>query len=131
MERLWAVERPMTVREVLDGLNTDSARDRRLAYTTVLTVMDNLYRKGMLSRQLVGRAHQFTAVRSRDEHAADLIAALLSGAEDRTAPLLRFVERLTPAEVLRLRKALDTAAATRRAPGPQDRERGTGGTGGD
>ena len=127
MERLWAADRPMTVRAVLDRLNADPERDRHLAYTTVLTVMDNLYRKGMLSRQLVGRAHQFTAVRSRDEHAADVIAALLSGAEDRTAPLLRFVERLTPAEVQRLRQALDIATAPRRTSGPKGRKRGTGG----
>ena len=127
MERLWAADRPMTVREVLDRLNADPGRDRHLAYTTVLTVMDNLYRKGLLSRELEGRAHQFTAVRSRDDYAADLIAALLSGAEDRTAPLLRFVERLTPAEVRRLRKALDTAPPTRRTSGPKDRKRGTGG----
>jgi predicted transcriptional regulator len=107
MERVWAGEGPVTVREVLDDLNADTSRGRRLAYTTVMTVMDNLHRKGMLSRETVGRAYRYTAVSSQEEHAADLIAAVLSDVDDRTAPLLRFVERLTPAEVKRLRAALE------------------------
>jgi predicted transcriptional regulator len=127
MERLWSWEHPATVRDVLDDLNADPGRDRRLAYTTVLTVMDNLFRKDILSRELVGRAHRYTPSRSREEHAADLIATLLSDADDRTAPLLRFVERLTPAEVNRLRKALDEAATSQRPPGSRREARRTGG----
>jgi predicted transcriptional regulator len=119
MDRLWSWEHPATVRDVFDDLNTDPGRDRRLAYTTVLTVLDNLYRKGIVSRELVGRAHRYTPSRSREEHAADLIAMLLSDTEDRTTPLLRFVERLTPAEVRTLRKALDTAASPRRPSRPK------------
>ena len=113
MQRLWAAEEHLSVREVLEDLNADSSRGRRLAYTTVMTVMDNLHRKGVLDRETDGRAYRYTAARSREEYAADLIAAFLADAEDRTAPLLRFVERLTPAEVRRLRTALDPAATRR------------------
>src|ERR1700687_3392757 len=41
MDRLWERGRPTLVREVLDDLR----EDRPLAYTTVMTVMENLCRK--------------------------------------------------------------------------------------
>ena len=97
--------RGATVREVLDDLNRD--RPLAYAYTTVMTVMDNLHRKGVLAREPDGRAYRYTPVRDRAEHSADLIAAVLTDSGDRTEPLLRFVERMTPAEVARLRAALD------------------------
>ncbi len=52
MARLWEWDRSASVREVLEDLNDE----RPLAYTTIMTVMDNLHRKGMLSRGLEGRA---------------------------------------------------------------------------
>lgn len=48
MDRLWSWARPVTVREVLEDLQ----RSRTIAYTTVMTVMDNLYKKGILAREL-------------------------------------------------------------------------------
>ena len=42
MDRLWERGRPALVREMVNDLH----EDRALAYTTVMTVMDNLYRKG-------------------------------------------------------------------------------------
>ena len=103
MDRLWAWRRPATVREVFDDL----ARDRKLAYTTIMTVMDNLHRKGVLTREPDGRAYRYSAARTRSEHTAELIASVLADADDRTAPLLRFVESLTSDEVARLRASLD------------------------
>ena len=52
MDRLWAWGRPVLVREVVD----DQHDDRPLAYTTVMTVMEHLYRKGWLRRERDGRA---------------------------------------------------------------------------
>ncbi len=48
MDWLWRAGQPMTVREVLDRLNADRARP--LAYTSVLTVLDNLFRKDAVPR---------------------------------------------------------------------------------
>ena len=123
MDRLWSWSGGATVREVLDDLNRD--RPLAYAYTTVMTVMDNLYRKDVLAREPEGRAYRYTPVRDRAEHSADLIAAVLTGGGDRTEPLLRFVERMTPAEVARLRAALDGAPAAP-APSPARGRRGTG-----
>jgi predicted transcriptional regulator len=107
MDRLWLWRRPTTVREILEDL----APDRKLAYTTIMTVMDNLHRKGLLTREQDGRAYRYSTVRSRSEHTADLIASVLAKSDDRTAPLLRFVERLNPDEVARLRASLDALEA--------------------
>jgi predicted transcriptional regulator len=128
MARLWATTEPLTVRQVLEDLNADPSRDRRLAYTTVMTVLDNLHRKGVLDREPAGRAYRYTAARSREDYTADLIAAFLADAQDRTAPLLRFVERLTPAELRRLRAALDAPAGRGRAAPHRTRRRRTGET---
>jgi predicted transcriptional regulator len=46
MDRLWEQGRPMLVREMVEDLRGD----RPLAYTTVMTVMENLHRKGWLRR---------------------------------------------------------------------------------
>jgi predicted transcriptional regulator len=65
MEHLWR-EGEATVRAVLEALNatTDKAR----AYTTVMTVMGNLHRKGMLTRRRDGKTDVYTLVMSRQEY---------------------------------------------------------------
>ena len=103
MQRLWDWGRECTVREVFDDL----VRQRRLAYTTVMTVMDNLFKKGFVTRTVRGRAYLYRSAKTREEHAADLIGYALDAAPDRTAGLLRFVERLDRDEVSTLRSVLD------------------------
>src|SRR6266702_368578 len=75
MDRLWEGERPVLVREMVDALHDD----RALAYTTVMTVMENLYRKGWLRRERDGRAWRYEPTRSRSSYTAALMsdAALL------------------------------------------------------
>jgi predicted transcriptional regulator len=86
-------------------------RDRPLAFNTVQTVMENLYRKGWLARSKDGRAYLYVAGRTRDEYAAGLLAEALSAAEDPAATLVRLVSDLEPGEAVRLRAALDAAAS--------------------
>lgn len=102
MNRLWESGQTCTVREVLEDLN----RDRRLAYTTVMTVLDNLHKKGLVTREPVGRAYRYRSAKSRDEHTADLISVVLERSEDRPASLLKFVERLDPDELAELQESL-------------------------
>ena len=45
MDRIWTGDRPVLVREVVEALQPE----RPSAYTTVMTVMDNLHRKGWLT----------------------------------------------------------------------------------
>lgn len=102
MDLLWAADRPSTVRDVLENLQ----RHRSTAYTTVMTVMDNLHRKGFLARQLDGRAYRYWPTQTREERNAALMEQVLAGGGDRDATLLHFVEQMPPEEVARLRTAL-------------------------
>jgi predicted transcriptional regulator len=106
MARLWATDEPMSVRDVVEDLR----REREIAYTTVLTVLDNLRRKGMVSRTKDGRAYRYRPRRTREEHAAALMEEVLADSENRQVTLLYFVEQMSPEEVARLRDALDAAA---------------------
>lgn len=90
MQRLWSYGRAATVREVLEDLN----QDRSLAYTTVMTVMDNLRRKGWLRRQTEGRAYLYEPVFTREEHSARLMRAALAESSDQQATLVHFLEQM-------------------------------------
>ena len=58
MKRLWAAG-PQAVGDVLDALNDSS--DRRLAYTTVMTILVRLHEKGLVTREKDGRNYRYTA----------------------------------------------------------------------
>jgi predicted transcriptional regulator len=107
MDRLWAAEGPCTVREV----HTELAETRSLAYTTVLTVMDKLHRKGWLEREPVGRAYAYMPTRTRDQYTADLMGEALQASSDPSATLVAFVEALNPEDAAALRIAFEGAAA--------------------
>ncbi|MBN8526537.1 MAG: BlaI/MecI/CopY family transcriptional regulator [Planctomycetes bacterium] len=59
MHHIWT-RGPSTVHDVHDELMADP-HEKRLAYTTILTVMRNLARRGFLAQQPEGRAHRFAA----------------------------------------------------------------------
>ncbi|MET8010312.1 BlaI/MecI/CopY family transcriptional regulator [Streptomyces sp. NPDC005271] len=105
MDRLWAWQRPTTVREIVDDINDH----RPVAYTTVMTVATILYNKGWLLRAKEGRAWVYSPVRSREEYTAALMEDALRTTEDRPAALAHFVEQMGPEEVGALHKALRTA----------------------
>lgn len=113
MEIVWSAEGPVTGREVVDALT----RSRPVVYTTVLTVMDRLARKGILKKHPTGRAHTYQAVQSREAYTAQRMASLLGTSGDPTAVLLRFVEQLPPEHTAKLRAALHP----HRSPNPTPR----------
>src|SRR6202000_3507784 len=88
MDRVWAHAAPVTVRDLFDEL----ARERPIAYTTVMSTMDNLHRKGWLARERDGKAYRYTAVASREEYSARLMAEALADAGDTEVVLSHFVE---------------------------------------
>lgn len=104
MERLWSWDRPVAVRDVVEDLR----QDRSIAYTTVMTVLDNLHRKGMVLREKSGRAYLYRPTRSRATYTAELMEQVLSTTADRSTALMRFVQQMSPAEAGELRQALDT-----------------------
>lgn len=105
MDHLWAAGEPQTVRQVY----MDLSRRRELAYTTVMTVLQRLAKKGLVDQRRSDRAHQYSPVHTRDELVAGLMVdALSAGTESgaRVGALVRFVEQVTPDEADAMRAAL-------------------------
>ncbi|MEV4116698.1 BlaI/MecI/CopY family transcriptional regulator [Nonomuraea sp. NPDC049695] len=102
MDRMWAIKAPASVRDVLEHLR----KERPLAYTTVMTVMDKLHTKGLLKRKPVGRAYIYEAVSSKEAYTADVMRDSLARSGNRAATLVHFLERLTPEEASALEAAL-------------------------
>jgi predicted transcriptional regulator len=103
MDWLWSHRSAATVREVHTALQTDAP----LAYTTVMTMMDNLHRKGFLQRMLGPRAaYVYQPVHTREQYAASLMHEALREAGDRSQALVRFVEAMSRAQTEALRLAL-------------------------
>jgi predicted transcriptional regulator len=71
LEHVWALEEA-TVHDVLARLN------RPLAYTTVMTTLDRLYRKGLLQRLKRGRAFVYTAACSKQDVQREIARGLVS-----------------------------------------------------
>lgn len=102
MERLWSQEAALTVRQVVDDLR----REREIAYTTVQTVMDNLHRKGWLSREPRGRAYTYRPVASRQEYSARLMREALDAGHDTDLTLMHFLAQVSEDEAAAMRRAL-------------------------
>jgi len=85
MDVLW-VTSECSVRDVVEKL------DRRLAYTTVMTTLDRLFKKGLLDRRKAERAFVYSARVSNQEwerqRAGDLVAGLLAGSQPSREMLL-------------------------------------------
>ena len=103
MDILWSRSEPLSVRDVHDRL----APERDLAYTTVMTVMDNLHRKEVLSRAKEGRAFRYWPTKDRANHTAELMHELLNDSGDSSVTLLRFLDNMSAAQVKKLKRALD------------------------
>ncbi|HMC62763.1 MAG TPA: BlaI/MecI/CopY family transcriptional regulator [Candidatus Solibacter sp.] len=88
LKALWSLEEGnvRAVREIV-------AQTRPLAYTTIMTVLDRLVRKGKLTRRKVGRAFVYSPEMSRDamRHAAvrELVEGFFDGSEAALAAFLR------------------------------------------
>jgi predicted transcriptional regulator len=119
MEVVWSATAPMSVRDVLAGL-----AGRRPAYTTVMTVLDRLAHKSVVTRELAGRAWAYSATLTREEFVARLMLDVLQHADSRDAALAHFARVVTPDEARTLREALDglwegePGQAERRVGGP-------------
>ena len=114
MDRLWEWGRPVLVREVVDALRDE----RGLAYTTVMTVMENLHRKGWLRRERDGRAWRYEPTGSRSGYTAALMNEALGTSPDRRSALAHFVLQMNPRDAAALREALDLLGESPGEAGP-------------
>jgi len=96
MTAVWAARRPLTVSHVRERLDYRAGHGGEPAYTTVMTVMNILWRKGLLSRAkdlLDGhpRAWWYEARITREDHLAAVIRHTLECTSNPTAVLHRAV----------------------------------------
>ncbi|GGO57250.1 hypothetical protein GCM10012286_73640 [Streptomyces lasiicapitis] len=112
MTRVWKWNRPVTVREVLEDLQ----QERSIAYTTVMTVLDNLHQKGWVRREAEGRAYRYEAVSTRAAYAAALMNEAWSQSDNPAAALVAFFGMMSPQQ----REALSDAV--RMVEGDTDRK---------
>jgi predicted transcriptional regulator len=106
MSIFWRRE-SATVRETLDDLS--ERRRKKLAYTTVLTIVTRLWQRGFLEREPEGRGYRYRAARSRDELLAELsdelIDRLLTDFGEVAVAQLGDRLELDPARLAKLRAA--------------------------
>lgn len=99
---LWDQEQPQSVRGVLTSLT----RERKIAYTTVMTVMARLFNKGLLTREARGSAFVYRPVSTRADHTAARMAEVLDADPDRASALLQFTTQISDVDAAALRSAL-------------------------
>jgi predicted transcriptional regulator len=102
MEHLWAAEGGATVREVYEQMR----QTRQIAYTTVLSTIHNLHRKGRLTREREGKAHRYRTTATRAEYSAAVMREALSSGGDSEAILSHFVGEMSAEESRRLQELL-------------------------
>ena len=95
LEVLWERNRAATVRNVHPSFP-------RLAYTTLMTTLDRLYRKGVLRRFRLGRAFGYEPLCSRDQLFGQMVSGrvteLLAACGDSTVLLSTLVEAVGHAD---------------------------------
>ena len=85
IEEIWRLGE-VSVRDVV------RAFDEQVAYTTIMTTLDRLYKKKLLQRRKDGRAFLYTALINRDDFdqgiKADVVDGLLGNGADGVGPVL-------------------------------------------
>ncbi len=89
---LWAADRPLTPGETVEAIGGG------LAYTTVQTILVRLLGKGVLQRELVGRAFAYSPVLDQAGIVASRMRAVLDSGGDHEAVLSRFLGTLSDDE---------------------------------
>ncbi len=111
LRALWAAGAPLTAQEIRTRIADDSPT--MPALTTVLTVLDRLRIKQLVTKTAAAGGHVFAAASSESGFTADAMVAALLAAADRDAALLRFARRLEGRDLQVLRRALDGAPDSR------------------
>jgi predicted transcriptional regulator len=112
LEALWA-RGNATVRDLV----ADACQD--LAYTTVMTTLDRLFKKNLLSREAEGRAFRYTPRFSREElhreAAGEAFRQFMDACPSSSLPLSYLVEVLTERDAQLLDDLRQVVEAKRRA----------------
>lgn len=115
LEALWARGEEGSVRDLLIGFPG-------VAYTTLMTTLDRLHKKGVLARRRAGRAFRYVPVTTREglegSLAAETVDAIVASLSSREAirPLVTtFVDAVSRSDELALDQLEEALRARRRA----------------
>ena len=118
LKGFWRGPLGVLEREVMDAVWTSgevTVRDarsrlpRRVAYTTVMTTLDRLFKKGLVVRRRVGKAFVYSAAQTRQQTQAAILSNLVDavGSHDDAAELLDALEQMVRERRMRLEKEDD------------------------
>lgn len=106
MQSLWELK-TATVQQVQEHLSAQT----KLAYTTVQTMLTVLYRKGKVTRKLVGKAYEYApAVSQRSASTAalrDLVKRFFDGSAQQLVTALVQSNDLSPEKLAALARELE------------------------
>jgi len=112
LEALWSRTAPASVRDLQPAFG-------EIAYTTLMTTLDRLFRKGVLGRTKQGRAFFYTPRLTRQEfesgRAADALRVALEGNSADLGPLLSFFVEAVGERDHELLEELESIVRARRA----------------
>jgi predicted transcriptional regulator len=97
---LWMYDRAMTPAEVKSELAD------RLAYTTVMSTLTRMHRKGLVSREPVKKGYAYAPTVDEASYTAQAMSELLSRRHDRAGVLTRFLSSLGPEDEELLQRLL-------------------------
>jgi predicted transcriptional regulator len=119
LEALWRRPEPATVRDLQPEFPAT-------AYTTLMTTLDRLHRKGVLSRMKAGRAFLYRPRYTRDElrlGLAENALGIILGAGVSTRPLLSFLLEAVSRRDAALLDELERLVREKRNAAPADSQR--------
>ena len=105
LDEVWRLGVEVSVRDI------HRAFDERVAYTTLMTTLDRLFKKNLLSRRKDGRAFLYTAAVAREDFdqgiKADVVDGLLGHGADAIEPVLACIVDTVSERDLELLDELD------------------------
>jgi predicted transcriptional regulator len=111
MDVVWDADGPVCVEDVRSAL----ASSKEAAYTTIMTTLDRLYKKGFLSRERRGKAYYYSARVSQAELGVNVTKQVIDGLLKTFAEpaISYFVEALGDSDPAKLDSLADLIAQKR------------------
>lgn len=108
MDFVWPSNQPVTVRSVFESIS----RDRKIAYTTVMTIMGRLVSKGVLVRKLKGSSYLYEPKVSKDKFVSKTVhniftSAVSSLGQEATTHFVKEIQKLDSKRRKELLEILD------------------------
>lgn len=108
MEIIWRQKNPVSVKDITEILS----KKRKIAYTTVMTIMSRLVNKGVLVRHLTGVSYLYKPKVTKEQFIAKAVHGIFSTAvstlgEEVLTHFIKEIRKISPQKRQQLLKILD------------------------